>query len=637
MANLQEWFGARKDLLLIKFDDLGQLTFIDRGAFGEVYSTQISSFGEKVAVKKVFKSYLGDSSTSKGFIKELKLHSQLEKHERIINFLGICEHPKEACFLLIIEFADGGTLRSFLAIEGANLRWPEKLILSQQLVEGLSFLHGKNIIHRDLHDKNVLIHQRKIKIADFGMSKNLNSIITSQTELFGMLPFVEPKVIKEPSYRRNEKSDIFSLGVLLWEISSCRPPFANVDQLEVFITVNLGRREIPVAGTPIAYVNLYQNCWQEEPNLRPVIKQVIFTLKSLPFEPTYVSSDEIFIFKNQDSITTENSSQFSMAVKTENNSFYGEYKCENHIKNNNWCHHCEVENFKQQFSNWTSNNSIINRSIRNLQLNFTKSFNDLKWIQFNRLINIKEHENATSILEAEWIDEPMDLWNKDYEKLGRSGSTKIVIKKSSEIADIINEVSYIRCFGLTHISGKQQYGIILPLASEGDLRKYMKKKFPLELKQELHVLQGIVNGLKSIHDLNYVHADIHPGNVVINVEMGDFGESRPVSARPQEINENMPFMAPEVIKGQGYTKTGDIYSLGMLMFEISFGHPPFIDRKYDVHLALDICNGLRPSFDPKLPKFYADLIVRCWNTDPSERPTINEVKQLIDSWCRNKK
>ncbi|CAG8517722.1 9159_t:CDS:2 [Gigaspora rosea] len=453
MANLQEWFGARKDLLLIKFDDLGQLTFIDRGAFGEVYSTQISSFGEKVAVKKVFKSYLGDSSTSKGFIKELKLHSQLEKHERIINFLGICEHPKEACFLLIIEFAD------------------------------------------------------------------------------------------------------------------------------------------------------------------------------------------------------ENSSQFSMAVKTENNSFYGEYKCENHIKNNNWCHHCEVENFKQQFSNWTSNNSIINRSIRNLQLNFTKSFNDLKWIQFNRLINIKEHENATSILEAEWIDEPMDLWNKDYEKLGRSGSTKIVIKKSSEIADIINEVKLyilfddiLKCFGLTHISGKQQYGIILPLASEGDLRKYMKKKFPLELKQELHVLQGIVNGLKSIHDLNYVHADIHPGNVVINVEMGelrayiiDFGESRPVSARPQEINENMPFMAPEVIKGQGYTKTGDIYSLGMLMFEISFGHPPFIDRKYDVHLALDICNGLRPSFDPKLPKFYADLIVRCWNTDPSERPTINEVKQLIDSWCRNKK
>ncbi|CAG8854083.1 12737_t:CDS:2, partial [Gigaspora margarita] len=94
----------------------------------------------------------------------------------------------------------------------------------------------------------------------------------------------------------------------------------------------------------------------------------------------------------------------------------------------------------------------------------------------------------------------------------------------------------------------------------------IEKEILLELKQELHVLQGIVNGLKSIYDLNYVHADIHPSNVVINIKrelrayLIDFGKSRPASARPQEINENMPFIAPEVIQEQRNTKTDEIFT-----------------------------------------------------------------------------
>ncbi|CAG8726765.1 6197_t:CDS:2, partial [Acaulospora morrowiae] len=200
------------------------------------------------------------------------------------------------------------------------------------------------------------------------------------------------------------------------------------------------------------------------------------------------------------------------------------------------------------------------------------------------------------------------------------------------------------CYGITHIPERQQYGIVLPLASEGDLRKYMRNYFPLGWKLRLRILQGIINGLKGIHDLNFVHANLHPGNVVINVDMGetkayliDFGMSRRSGASSQEVDKNMPFMAPEIIKGQGYTKAGDIYSFSMLMYKISSGNSPFKHRSSDVHLALDICNGLRPPLDRETPKCYADLMSRCWDTDSLKRPTIKELKKYIDSWYNNER
>src|SRR5437764_1474031 len=73
------------------------------------------------------------------------------------------------------------------------------------------------------------------------------------------------------------------------------------------------------------------------------------------------------------------------------------------------------------------------------------------------------------------------------------------------------------------------------------------------------------------------------------------------------------------------TKESDIYSIGILMWELFSGHPPFDDRAHDCHLILETCKGLRPPILLNMPEKYVEMMEKCWNVDPSKRPTIGEL------------
>jgi hypothetical protein len=91
-------------------------------------------------------------------------------------------------------------------------------------------------------------------------------------------------------------------------------------------------------------------------------------------------------------------------------------------------------------------------------------------------------------------------------------------------------------------------------------------------------------------------------------------------------------VAPEVLCGEEFTKAADIYGFGMLMSEVISGEAPFIDRDYDLHLALDICKGERPQISEYAPEPYVILMKRCWDPIPSNRPTSIELSQHFNDW-----
>ncbi|CAI2184991.1 15565_t:CDS:2, partial [Funneliformis geosporum] len=121
------------------------------------------------------------------------------------------------------------------------------------------------------------------------------------------------------------------------------------------------------------------------------------------------------------------------------------------------------------------------------------------------------------------------------------------------------------------------------------------------------------------------------GNILISnkdIRIGDLGLSK--SATEAGVNETygiIPYMAPEVLQGQKYTKASDIYSYGMIMWEYMTGRKPFWDRAHDTELIIDICDGLRPpTVDIVAPKGYIELIKVCWDSDPSKRPTAKSIR-----------
>ncbi|RIB04059.1 kinase-like domain-containing protein [Gigaspora rosea] len=197
---------------------------------------------------------------------ELQILQEVSFHPNITELYGITR-DSNMNYYLILQRADYN-LREYLRTNFSQLQWDDKLNIAENIACGLKFLHDNNIIHRDLHTKNILVFKGKVMIADFG-----HSLYEASEELdinyYGVPAFVEPRFLNDQSYKLDKKSDIFSLGVILWEVSSGQIPFKSAQDIEIIHRMLLGGRETPVEGTPQKYVELYKQCWDQDPENRP--------------------------------------------------------------------------------------------------------------------------------------------------------------------------------------------------------------------------------------------------------------------------------------------------------------------------------------------------------------------------------
>ncbi|RIA99841.1 kinase-like domain-containing protein, partial [Gigaspora rosea] len=272
-----------------------------------------------------------------------------------------------------------------------------------------------------------------------------------------------------------------------------------------------------------------------------------------------------------------------------------------------WCISCDPD----KATRWTSGNKDIDDCMKSFQLRTWRYEDVIEWIPFDRLSVVEEIGKGGfgSVYRATWLDgirRKVEKINNGNYKRAREASSIVALKTLPE-----GSLKELKIYGLTQNS-KNRYFMVLQYADSGNLYKFLRTKFQeVNWKTKLKLLKDISYDLYQIHRAGYIHADFHSGNILQDKHLSttlqsyitDLGLSKNTNENDSEgeIYGVMPYVAPEVLLGQKFTKAADIYSFGVIMSEISTGQRPFDGQNFDIKLAVKICKGLKPEFAPGTP------------------------------------
>ncbi|RHZ60903.1 hypothetical protein Glove_350g158 [Diversispora epigaea] len=329
---------------------------------------------------------------------------------------------------------------------------------------------------------------------------------------------------------------------------------------------------------------------------------------------------------------------------------YGKcYDCGEQQIEDKWCQNCKPLEITPTFALWTSGNDEIDQLIQKNQL-IPKhyDYNCWRWIDYDGLDNIEylSEGGYGTVYKAVWNNMPEEI-KTNYSNPSKMIAMKKLNDSQNFTKDFTNEIkayhknnhSYIiPIFGITQVPMTKEYAIVMKYCDKGDLKRIMRQKYrSLNWGDKLSIIISIIRALIFIHKNGYVHCDIHPGNILKNgyyTYLSDLGLCKPANyeSKSNEIYGIIPYMAPEVLRGNPFTPASDIYSLGMIMWELTSRNAPFGNRSHDAHLIIDICKGIRPLIVKGTPEIYVNLMKSCWQNDPSKRPTSEEIYDIMFKW-----
>ncbi|RIB19058.1 kinase-like domain-containing protein [Gigaspora rosea] len=258
--------GSRYDEIIewIPYEDLDDVEVIGEGGFSVVYSAKWKKGKRYTPVTLPI--------SQKDFLKEFENLMQTRFVGNKLEVYGITQHKETKKYMIVFQYANGGNLRKFLEKNFTKLKWESKwkqlLFISWELTQ----IHKAGYIHRDLHSGNILIKE-------YANGNKEELIKEGEREIYGVLPYIAPEVLLK--HLCTEKSDIYSFGVIMAEMSTGNPPYYGLEcDVSLDIKICNGLHPTFAEGTPECYIQLASRCMDANPSNRPSSIDVYKELES---------------------------------------------------------------------------------------------------------------------------------------------------------------------------------------------------------------------------------------------------------------------------------------------------------------------------------------------------------------------
>lgn len=601
------------DQCLLEINDYEIIEKLGSGGFGIVYLIKEKNTGFEFAAK-VSKTRVGEESII-DYIKEVNVMWSFN-HAAIAKLYGYClkDFDDDDRQVIIMENVPNGDLHTVIEEDrNGNPRegWDntQKLINLYGIASGMAYSASYGVLHSDLKPANILMtNDLRPKITDFDTIRIeeegfVQSCNLSYDDISSPL-YTAPEVIEGDDY--NEKSDVYSYAIIAYEIITSLVPFPKYRsrcKLEFAVVKGL-RPTIPDNVGPM-YEQLIKDCWNGDPKKRPSFKDIVNRLKEHEF--------------------------LNAEIDEERFNYYVNY----------------IDHYKDIFtqSQYIRPIKQRNKMKKNDHLDFSDEV--LKQSKSINILNLKQYIKGKVIGKGRYSQ----VVRVEQEGTGIVFAAKISNERvSNEVSkNILSEINIMMSFNHPSILKFVGYSpvdfenapkptIVTEFSSNGSLQNVIDKAsdYPnWNDTKSLIVIYGIVAGMSFLHEHKILHNDLKPSNILLDDDfhpkIADFGLSQVIakdednSSKTLNVKGTPNYIAPEVWDDQIYSEASDVYSFGILLYELVFKQKAFAGLK-PVQIGFKVTSNERPQFPQGIKsKAFVSLIKRCWAQNPKARPSFKEL------------
>ncbi|EXX64131.1 kinase-like domain-containing protein [Rhizophagus irregularis DAOM 181602=DAOM 197198] len=284
----------------IEYDRFENVEYLAKGGFGTIYKAiwkdgyieEWDSENNQWERKEywiqhknfpvVLKCLHNSQNVTSEFLREIESHTMIIS-DGVTRCFGITKDPESNNFMMVIEYAEEGSLRQYLNNTFNSIKWVDKLNILQRIAAGLLSIHEKELIHRDFHCGNMLKDNDYTIITDLGLCQPAN-VKPSQNEyekqVYGVLPYVAPEVLRGKEY--TQESDIYAFGIITYEVCTGLPPYHDIAHDKILaISICQGLRPKSDYKIPQLILNIIKQCWDADPSKRPKANELYDSLDNL--------------------------------------------------------------------------------------------------------------------------------------------------------------------------------------------------------------------------------------------------------------------------------------------------------------------------------------------------------------------